>query len=61
MVLEAVEQRIDQGLALEQLVPVWIVPVRGDQRRSMAVAHIEQLEEGVDLFGLQGQVAALSR
>ena len=59
MVLEAVEQRIDQGFALEQLVPVRIIEIGRDDRRPTAVAHIQQLKEGVDLFGFQGQVAQL--
>ncbi len=60
MVLQAVEQRIDQGLTLEQLVPVGVVKIGGDKRRAVAVTHIEQLKKGVDLFWLQGQVASSS-
>jgi len=52
MMLQAVEQGIDQGLALEQLVPVRVVEVRGDDRGLARVAQVHELEEGVDLLGL---------
>ena len=57
--LEAVEQCIDQGLALKQLVPVRVVEVGGDTRRLSGVTQIHELEEGVDLFVHEGQIAEL--
>ena len=44
MVLEAVEQRIDQGFALEQLVPVRIIEIGGNDGRPLGTwlrfAHV---------------------
>ena len=57
--LLAVEHGVDQGLALEQLIPLPIGEVGGNQRGLTAIAQVEELEEGVDLFGLQGQIAEL--
>ena len=59
MVLQAVEHGIDQRLALEQLIPLPIGEVGGHQRGPAPIAQVEELEEGVDLFGLQGQIAEL--
>lgn len=55
VVLEAVEQ----CLALEQLVPRWIVEIGRNDARPPSVAHGDELEQGVDLFGFQRQVSQL--
>ena len=55
VVLQAVEHGVDQGLALEQLMPLPIGEVGGNQRGLAAIAQVEELEEGVDLFGLHGR------
>jgi len=57
--LQAIEQRIDQGFLVEQRVPVWEIEVGGDDRRDAAVALIHQPEEGVCLLRLDRQIAEL--
>ena len=56
MMLQAIEQRIDQRLLVEQIVPVRQIEVCSDDRRYTAVALVHQAEEGVGLFRLQRQV-----
>ena len=56
VMLETIEQGIDQGLALEQLVPVRIIQIGCDNRRAPGITQIHEFEKGVDLFGLQGQI-----
>jgi hypothetical protein len=55
--LQAVEQRIDQGFFLEQLVPVGQIEIGRDDGRDAAVTLVHETEEGVGLFRLEGQVA----
>src|SRR5271166_1651785 len=59
MMLQAIEQRIDQRLLVEQVIPVRQIEVGGDDRRDAVVALIHQTEESVGLFGLERQVAEL--
>ena len=59
MVLQAIEHGVDRGLALEQLIPLPIGEVSGNQRGLAAIAQVEELEEGVALYGLHGQIAEL--
>jgi len=54
---QAIEQRVDQGLFLEQFVPVVRIEIGCDDRRDAVVALVHQAEEGIDLFRLEGQVA----
>jgi hypothetical protein len=56
---QTIKQCVDQGLALEQLVPVRVVEVDRDDRRSPGVTQIHELEEGVELLRLEGQVPEL--
>src|SRR5208337_905911 len=58
MVLQPIDQCVDQGLLVEQIVPLGKVEV-GDDGGGAVVALIHQTEEGVGLFGLEGQVAEL--
>ena len=53
IVFEPVEVGVDQGFFPKEIVPVAVVEVRGDNGRFPAVAFAHELEEGVDLFGLQ--------
>jgi hypothetical protein len=55
--LQSIEQRIDQRLLVEQLIPVWQIEVSRDDCRDAVVALIHQPEEGVGLFRLERQVA----
>src|SRR5208283_5395840 len=59
MVLQPIAQGVDQGLLVEQSGPVGKVEVGGDDGGGAVVALIHQTEEGVGLFGLEGQVAEL--
>src|SRR5271165_4119287 len=59
MVLQPIDQGVDQGLLVEQIVPLGKVEVGGDDGGGAVVALIHQTEEGVGLFGLEGQVAEL--
>jgi len=59
VVLEAVEHGIDQGFALEELVPLIKREVRGNQGGCAPVALIQELEEGIDLLRSNAQVAKL--
>jgi hypothetical protein len=55
--LEPVEQGIDEGLALEEFVPLGVVEVGGDDGGLAAIAIVHKFEKGVDLLGLQGEIA----
>ena len=55
--LEAVEQGVDERFIGEQLVPVRRLSIRCDDSRYAAITLVHQPEEGVRLFGFQGQVA----
>jgi len=57
MMLQAIEQRIDQRLLVEQIIPAWQIEVGGDDSRDAVVALVHQAEEGVGLFRLERQVA----
>ena len=57
MMLEPIEQRIDQRLVVEQLIPPGIVTIRSYYCSHLPIALIHQAKESVDLFGLQIQVA----
>jgi len=51
-VFEPVEESINQGFFSKEIVPVAVVEVRCDNGGFPAVAFAQELEEGVDLFGL---------
>ena len=57
--LQAIEQRIDEGLLLEQLVPRGEVQVGRDDRRNAVIPLVHEAEEGVALFRLEGQISEL--
>src|SRR4051794_33754459 len=57
--LQSVDQRVDQGLLVEQPVPVWQIEIGGDDRRDAVVALIHQPEERVGLLRLDRQIAEL--
>jgi hypothetical protein len=56
---QAVEQRVDEMLLLEQLVPVLELQRRGDDRRHAVVAPVDQPEEGIGLLGLHREIVDL--
>ncbi len=55
-VLEAIEEGIHEWFALEEIVPLGVVEIGCDDGRFSAVPLVHELEEGVDLFGIQGEV-----
>jgi hypothetical protein len=59
MVLEAVEESIDQGFSLKEGIPVGVYEVGSDESGGTAVPFIHESEEGVDLLGLEGEIAEL--
>jgi hypothetical protein len=56
-VFEPVEQGIDEGFVGEQVIPFFLIEVGGDDGGLAAVAFAHEFEEGIALFGFQGQVA----
>src|SRR6266566_8979214 len=59
VMLQAVEERIDQGLFLEQLVPLGQIEIGGDDGGDAVVALVHEAEEGVGLLRLEGEIADL--
>ena len=59
MVLETVEEGIDEGFPLEEGVPVGVDEIRGDHCSRSAVTFVHQSEEGIGLFGFDGQISEL--
>ena len=55
-VLEAIEEGVHQWLALEQIVPLGVVEVGGDDGRFSAVPLVHQLEESIDLLRIEREV-----
>jgi hypothetical protein len=55
--LETVKQGIDERLALEEVVPLGVVEVSGDEGGLATIAIVHEFEKGIDLFGLQGQIS----
>ena len=56
---EAVQECVYEGFSLEELVPFGVVQVRGDDRGFSAIAFSHEFEEGIDLFGFEGEIAQL--
>ena len=57
MVLEAIQKSIHEGFAFEQIVPLRVIKVGSDDGRLSAVPLVHQLEEGIDLFGIESEVS----
>ncbi len=57
VVFEAVQECIYEGFSLEEIVPFWVIKICGDERGFSTVAFSHQFEEGVDLFGFEGEIA----
>ena len=55
MVLEAIQKSIHERFAFEQIVPLRVIKVCGDDGRLSAVPLVHQLEEGIDLFGIESE------
>ena len=53
---QQVQEGVDQGLVREEFIPGGRVQVGGDDGRGPPIAGVHQAEEGVGLFGFQGQV-----
>jgi hypothetical protein len=56
---EAIHEGVQQGLALKEVVPFRIVKICGDDGGFSTVSSIHELEKGVCLFWLQGQISQL--
>src|SRR5262245_35268996 len=56
---QTVEQRIDQVLVAEQLVPLIEIKRRRDDGRDAVVTLVDETEEGVGLFRLDRQIVDL--
>lgn len=56
MMLETVEEGINQWLTLEESVPVGVHEVCCNECGCAAVAFVHESEEGVDLFGFEGEI-----
>jgi hypothetical protein len=57
--LQAVEQRIDQGLLLEQLVPLGQIEIGRNDGGDALIALVHKAEEGVGLFRLERKIPDL--
>ena len=57
MMLQAVEQRVDEGLALELFIPLRVVEIGRDDGADAVIALIEEVEEGVGLLGVDAEIA----
>ena len=57
MVFEPVEQGIYEGFSLEEVVPLGIVQVGGDNGGFAAVPVLHELEKAIDLFGVECEVS----
>ena len=51
LVAKPAEQRTDQGLVAEEVGPLGVLEIRGDDRGALVVALLHQLEEDVGLLG----------
>jgi hypothetical protein len=56
MMLQTIQERIHQLFALKEFVPIRVAQIGGDDGGDLAIAHVEEFKEGVDLFGFQGQI-----
>lgn len=56
MMLEPVQKGVYQGFSFEQVVPLRIVEVGCDDGGFSAVSLVHELEECVDLFGVQAEI-----
>src|SRR3972149_6662098 len=59
LVAESAEQRVDECLVAEKVVPLLVGQVGRDDRRVLAVALLHELEEDVGLLGAEVEVAHL--
>jgi hypothetical protein len=54
--LQTIQEGIHKILALKEFVPIRIAQIGDDDGGDLAIAHVEEFKEGVDLFGFQGQI-----
>src|SRR6202789_656684 len=59
LVTQPAEQRLDERLVAQEVRPLGVVQIGGDDRRPTAVPLLHQLEEDVRLLGSQVEVAHL--
>ena len=52
VVVKAIQKGVDEVLSLEEVVPVGIEQIAGDDCRFLPIALTHEFKEGVDLFGL---------
>ena len=57
--LKAVEQGIHERFTLEEVIPLGVIEVGGNNGGVSSIAIVHEFEEGIDLFGLEGEVAEL--
>jgi hypothetical protein len=53
--LQTIQERIHQVFALKEFLPIRVTQI-GDDGGDLAIAHVEEFKEGIDLFGFQGQI-----
>src|SRR5688572_25794327 len=58
-VTETAEQGLDEGLVAEEVGPLGIVEVGGDDGGALRVAFLHQFEEDVGLLGAEVEIAHL--
>lgn len=51
-VAKAAEQCVDEGLVAEEVGPLGVIKIGGDDGRTLLIALLHELEEDVGLFGL---------
>jgi hypothetical protein len=59
VVLESIKPGINERFALEEVVPLGVIEVGGDDGRLSTIAIVHAFEEGIDMLGLEGEVAEL--
>ncbi len=57
VVFETVYEGVYEGFSLEEVVPFGVIQVRGDEGGFSPISFSDQFEEGVDLFGFEGEIA----
>ena len=57
VMFEAVQECIYEGFSLEEVIPIGVVEVGGDDGGFSPIAFSHEFEEGVDLFGFEGEIA----
>jgi hypothetical protein len=56
VMFQSVQERVYEGFSLEEIIPVGVVEVGGDEGGFSPIAFTHEFEEGIDLFGFEGEV-----